>query len=285
MTQDISLDRDEHPLVFLDEFQSLADFGIFLMHKRDYEEAARLVRDRSVLDLGCNNGYGAGILAGVCEEVTAVDISEAAIADAIRRFGDLGINFQRVDGTTLPFQDGRFDAVVSFQVIEHVDEPDGYLSEIVRVLRPGGRAIFTTPNKAIRLDPGIAPWNKHHIQEFTHQELRDVLTSYFARVRIRGQFASGDLYRIERARCARSRALARSGAAANVQRWLRAFAPAPIRSQLRALRDFGRVGRSGSRRSYRDAGDEAYSTAQYFYRDTDLDEAISLFAVGWKAGS
>jgi ubiquinone/menaquinone biosynthesis C-methylase UbiE len=280
MTQD----RDEHPLVFFDEFHTLADFGIFLMHKRDYEEAARLVRDRSVLDLGCNNGYGSRILAGACRRVTAVDISEAAIADAIRRFGDLGINFQWVDGITLPFQDGTFDAVVSFQVIEHVDEPDGYLSEIVRVLGPEGQAIFTTPNKAIRLDPGMAPWNKHHIQEFTHQELRDLLASYFTRVRIRGQFASGDLHRIERARCARSRALARSGVAAKVQRWLRANAPVPIRSQLRALRDFGRVRRSGSR-TYTHLDNKEYSTAQYSYRDTDLDEALSLFAIGWKAAS
>jgi ubiquinone/menaquinone biosynthesis C-methylase UbiE len=285
MDQDISHDRHEHPLVFFDEFRTLADFGIFLMHKRDYEEAARLVRGRSVLDLGCNNGYGSRILADACRRIVAVDVSEAAIADAIRRFGNVGIEFQTVDGEMLPFEDGAFEAVVSFQVIEHIAEPDNYLSEIVRVLGPEGQAIFTTPNKAIRLDVGMAPWNKHHVQEFTHQELRDLLRSYFTRVRVRGQFASGDLYRIERARCARSRALARGGASARVQQWLRAWAPAPVAAQLRALRDLGRIGRRSGSRTYTHLDNKEYSTTQYSYRDTDLQEALSLFAIGWKAAS
>ncbi len=215
MPQDVSHDHCEHPLVFADEFPTLAHFGIFLMHKRDYEEAARLVRGGCVLDLGCNNGYGSRILADACRRVVAVDVSEAAIADATRRFGERGIDFRTVDGTTLPFRDAAFDSVVSFQVIEHVEELEPYLSEIARVLKPGGQAIFTTPNKAVRLDPGMSPWNKHHVQEFTEGELRGLLSRYFATVRVRGQFATPELYRIERNRCATSRALARNTRAAD----------------------------------------------------------------------
>jgi SAM-dependent methyltransferase len=284
MTQEISYDRGEHPFVFADDFPTLVDFGVFLMHKRDYEEAARFTQGQFVLDLGCNNGYGSRILADTCRRVVAVDVSEAAVADAISRFGNFGIEFQTVDGDTLPFQDGMFDGVVSFQVIEHIEQPDRYLSEIVRVLRPGGQAIFTTPNREIRLESGMSPWNKYHVQEFRHQELRDLLSSYFATVRVRGQFASGTLYRIERDRYARSRTRARNTTRARIARRLRVWAPASIRARLRALRNYRDVGRLNNG-MYSEADSKGYSTAQYFYRDTDLHEALSLFAIGRKAGS
>lgn len=49
------------------------------------------------------------------------------------------------DGEVLPFEDGRFDAVVSFQVFEHVPDLNRSLAEIARVLRPGGKLLVTMP--------------------------------------------------------------------------------------------------------------------------------------------
>lgn len=46
----------------------------------------------------------------------------------------------------LPFKDGAFDVVTANMVVEHVDDPRSFLSDILRVLRPGGRFIFVTPN-------------------------------------------------------------------------------------------------------------------------------------------
>jgi SAM-dependent methyltransferase len=49
------------------------------------------------------------------------------------------------DGLTFPFPDGSFDSIVCFEVLEHVFNPDIFLSEANRVLKPGGTAIFTVP--------------------------------------------------------------------------------------------------------------------------------------------
>lgn len=277
MSTNLALQSFEHPLVAPDEFETLVDFGIFLMHKRDYEEAARLLQGQTVLDLGCNNGYGASILARSCREVDAVDVSAASIEDARRRFDDANIVFRQVDGGRLPFADAAFDAVVSFQVIEHVDDVDAYLSEIVRVLKAGGRALFTTPNKKLRLKPGMKPWNRFHVQEFTHDELRRLLVSYFARVRLRGQFASERMYRLERRRCEAARAQARAPLRAHLKGALQSLVPPAWWPRVRALRAW-LLYRQPVQGSFSEADAKDYSSAEYFYLDTDLDDSLTLFA-------
>src|SRR5438046_2777514 len=122
------------------------------MHLRAYEAAAQRAKALRVLDLGCNNGYGTNIIGAVAASVIGCDVSEAALADAYRRFPK--IEFRRIDGISLPFPHDQFDMVTSFQVIEHIADTESYLAEIWRVLRPGGIALLTTPNAAIRLDPG-----------------------------------------------------------------------------------------------------------------------------------
>src|SRR5258707_171129 len=87
--------------------------------------------------------------------------------------------------------------LLSIQVIEHIVDMDAYLNEIWRVLKPGGIVVFSTPNAAIRLDPGMKPWNRFHIQEFTPVQLEALLRATFAEVKLRGQFAKDEIYRIE----------------------------------------------------------------------------------------
>jgi ubiquinone/menaquinone biosynthesis C-methylase UbiE len=204
-------------------------------------------------------------------------VSAAAIEDAVSRFGDLGIVFSRVDGRRLPFTDAAFDAVVSFQVIEHVDDMDAYLSEIVRVLKPGGRALFTTPNKKLRLKPGMKPWNRFHVQEFTHDELRCLLANYFTRVRLRGQFASERMYRLERRRCEAARDLGNSRLRERLRSTLQSLVSPAWWPHLRAMRAWLRY-RRPVHGPFSEANAKDYSSAEYFYLDTDLDEALTLFA-------
>ena len=71
----------------------------------------------------------------------------------------------------LPFDDGAFDAVVSFQVIEHVPSVDAYLAEVARVLRPGGTFLCATPDRVTRLFARQRPWNRWHLEEFTQAGL------------------------------------------------------------------------------------------------------------------
>ncbi|GGF35315.1 hypothetical protein GCM10011519_05930 [Marmoricola endophyticus] len=99
------------------------------------------------LDFGCaDGGYVAEMLQRGAESVDGVDVMEERIAEALTR--DLpGATFQAFDGSRLPFEDARFDGVFMNEVLEHVADEGVALSEIARVLRPGGRLLLMSPNR------------------------------------------------------------------------------------------------------------------------------------------
>jgi SAM-dependent methyltransferase len=68
------------------------------------------------------------------------------------------------DPTTIPFTDETFDAVYSDYVLEHVERPKEFLSEVVRVLKPGGTFFFRTPNAwhYVSVTARIMPYWVHH---------------------------------------------------------------------------------------------------------------------------
>ena len=77
--------------------------------------------------------------------VHGVDVNAELVAEAKRHFGDLPI--QLTSGVTLPFPDGAFDVVLSFDVFEHIPSTDAHLEEVRRVLKPNGKYLVQTPNK------------------------------------------------------------------------------------------------------------------------------------------
>jgi len=279
----IRFQADHHPLVFSGRFSSLTDYCLHLVHLKAYQEAALLGNGKRILDLGCNNGYGSAVLGEACSQVVAVDVSPTAIEDAQRRFGSRGIDFRVYDGQNIPFDNQSFDMVVSFQVIEHLQDTASYLTEITRVLRPSGLALFTTPNAAIRLDRYMKPWNEFHVREYRADELADLLKVVFDEVNIRGLFAIEELYRIEFERCQRALRTARSG---NVPRrrsstertrdalvhFAKAFLPS------RAV-DYIRSRRAVITSALDPVITENYSTRDFFYRSDNLDEALDLMAI------
>lgn len=209
-------------------FGSREKYVLHLIHMHAYAAAARLSAGRTVLDLGCNIGEGSAILNRTAKKVVGVDVSESMIAEARKQHASLPIDFALVDGTTLPFADHSFDLVVSFQVIEHIVDQDSYLGEIRRVLAPGGVALFTTPNASMRLDPGMRPWNRFHVREYTFGELDGHLRSVFSSVQTLGLFAEEPLYSIEigRTRAIRER-VRRAGAEGRTLHRGRNAPPAP----------------------------------------------------------
>lgn len=103
----------------------------------------------AVLDLGCAGGFMAEALAGRGANVTGIDPAERAIAAARAHAEQTGLDiaYDVGVGEALPYSDAAFDHVVCVDVLEHVADLDRVLSEVVRVLRPGGIFLFDTINR------------------------------------------------------------------------------------------------------------------------------------------
>jgi SAM-dependent methyltransferase len=151
----------------------------FQRHVAAYRFAGALLGPGRVLDLGCGIGHSYRELAP--RETVGTDIA-----------ADVLVGQERVtvtaDMRALPFPAHSFASVFSVHSIEHVPDPERVIAEVQRVLSPGGRAIFVTPNRLTfgRPEEIIDPY--HHI-EFDAEQLRRLCRS-FARVELWGLFGS-----------------------------------------------------------------------------------------------
>jgi 2-polyprenyl-3-methyl-5-hydroxy-6-metoxy-1,4-benzoquinol methylase len=82
--------------------------------------------------------------------------------------------------------DKSVDVVISFETIEHFTGHKTFLSEIRRVLRPGGLAVISTPDMAT-YSPESEPANPYHVEEMNRDEFRLLMTEYFPYVVYLGQ--------------------------------------------------------------------------------------------------
>jgi SAM-dependent methyltransferase len=149
-------------------------------HVAAYEQCARFLGPGRVLDLGCGVGHSFRLLAP--RETVGMDLDAAALEGQDRETvaGDM---------RSIPFPDGSFDSVLSVHSIEHVPDPERVLSEVRRVLAPGGTAVFVTPNRLTfaRPDEIIDPY--HHV-EYDPGQLRALATGTFSQVELHGLFGS-----------------------------------------------------------------------------------------------
>lgn len=144
--------------------------------------------DKYVLDAGCGAGQGAAYLSqnGACY-VVGIDISPEAIAYARDLFPKDNLSFVVMDAHYLGFPDRTFDVVTSIEVIEHLQKPEQYVSEIRRVLKDEGVLVLSTPNKLISSPTPGTIW-PYHIKEFYPDELYELLAQYFSCVEMWGMW-------------------------------------------------------------------------------------------------
>jgi 2-polyprenyl-3-methyl-5-hydroxy-6-metoxy-1,4-benzoquinol methylase len=104
---------------------------------------------KDVLEVGCGSGFAVQLFAEAGARVTAVDLTDWAVATTRARLDAFGLDgeVQRGDGEDLPFPDASFDLVFSWGVIHHSSDMEAALRELVRVCRPGGRLVLMVYNR------------------------------------------------------------------------------------------------------------------------------------------
>lgn len=278
----IGLQAEKHDLIKTIDFQSTEEYILHLRLTTAYTQTARLVKNKKVLDLGCNVGYGSNILFNNAKKVVGVDVSEKAILSAKNQFGHLGIEFQKIDGKTLPYESNSFDFVVSFQVIEHIVDCNKFINEIKRITTPKGVVIFTTPNALLRLDPGMKPWNEFHIREYNQIEIQSLLNDFFINVNIFGLFAIEPLYSIEVNRVAKARENARI-IKNNINNYNHHSLKAIIKRLLpqRIINFLKSLQRDDSLKAIKELKKFTgkYTVNDFFYSINNLESALDFFAV------
>lgn len=115
-------------------------------HIHRYAFALRHCYRRDVLDAGSKDGFGAQVLSWSANTVTLADVSPEWLGAAERNGGYLSPAKFVLADFNVGFPDGEWDTVVSFEVIEHVDDPDFFLANIAAHLAPGGVLVFSVPH-------------------------------------------------------------------------------------------------------------------------------------------
>lgn len=132
-----------------------------------------------VLEVGCGEGRGIGRLIGKSKSFTALDKIDEALQKLRVQFPNA--NFISENFPPFAVQSDAFDTVLSFQVIEHIHDDSSFLKEIFRVLKPGGRAFISTPNRPLSLTRN--PW---HEREYTGEELLTLAKTIFPHAIMKG---------------------------------------------------------------------------------------------------
>ena len=159
---------------------------IWYEHFHRYVFAREMVRGKRVLDAACGEGYGSALLASAASSVEGVDISEQAVAHACNRYPAQNLEFRVSDCLDLPYADGEFDCIVSFETLEHLEDQAGLLKEFRRVLKPGGFLMLSSPDKAVYTDRQQNR-NEYHVRELYRDELEALLGQHFPAYRLWGQ--------------------------------------------------------------------------------------------------
>lgn len=150
-------------------------------HLAAYDYANTLVAGKRVMDAGCGEGWGTQRLAADAATVLGVDYSAVAVAACRSKWRKPNLQFDRVDLTESPAADERFDVVINFQVLEHIEDPQPFLRGLRARVADDGMLMLTTPNILMSFSE-----NPYHVREYTAEQLRALLSQHFRSVEIIG---------------------------------------------------------------------------------------------------
>lgn len=151
-----------------------------------YAFCSQFVSGKKVLDIACGGGYGSYYLYDKgARFVAGGDLWAEAIEYATRCYGTgNSIQFFRLDACHLPFQNAAFDVVASFETIRYMQDPDQFVVECLRVLKPGGIFICSTPNQETTSDEShdeLVSWSGG---EFNRAMLGELFNKHLTAVQV-----------------------------------------------------------------------------------------------------
>jgi len=153
-------------------------------HLTRYVWALSYCANKSVLDAAMGTGYGLDILSGVAKDITGLDISREAIAYASAHYGYNGmlknfwcVDFEKEHFSKVPWVE-NVDVITSFETIEHLADPSFFLYNVERALRPGGRFLFSIPNRS------FMPFHK---KTYSQNDAQKLIAKHFDQVAWYGQ--------------------------------------------------------------------------------------------------
>ena len=152
-----------------------SDNYVFQRSVLAYHHAAELV-EGDILEIGTGMGYGVEIIAPKATRYISIYKELPAQINQLEN-----VEYYDMEVPPIGFENCSFDAVVSFQVIEHIEEDIACVREVARVLRPGGKFVVSTPNAPMSLTRN--PW---HVREYNADELRNLLECHFSKVEAYG---------------------------------------------------------------------------------------------------
>jgi 2-polyprenyl-3-methyl-5-hydroxy-6-metoxy-1,4-benzoquinol methylase len=163
----------------------------FWEHINRYRFACRFVKGKRVLDIASGEGYGtAALFKSGAQSVLGVDINQAACEFASWKYG---ISTLVGSAESIPLQNESMEVVVSFETIEHVDQPAVMIEECARVLDKNGILVISTPNRPVYSASGSQ--NQFHKHELNEEEFRSLLASRFEITGFYGQEYTYDSWR------------------------------------------------------------------------------------------
>lgn len=252
-----------------DEINTKTEYVLFILHLFSYSHVLSLVeKDSTIIDLGCGDGYGTSILSEKALKVVGIDVDDSIIARANYKYGE-NAEFLVYDGVKIPYGDASVDIVVSFQVIEHVDDVENYLSEVDRVLKNDGYFFVSTPNRVHRLKPNQKPWNIYHKREYDAESFDRILKTVFHNVQVQGIRGSREIEEIELKRVKRNKYLA-SLDFVNLRTIL------PNRWKIRLASFVSNLSRS--KENVTNEFKKKYSVDDIYLLNLDIDVSLQLFA-------
>lgn len=155
-------------------------------HKTRFKEVSKVIEkvDGEVLDIGSNDGTFSRVIVAKTntKKLTGIDVIKKTVDWANRHWKNTKkMKFIVADAHKLPFRSNQFSAVFAMEVLEHVFDPSKVLSEVRRVLKPKGYAVFLVPSDNflfrfiwffwLRFYPRGKIWKDTHIQSYQNDYL------------------------------------------------------------------------------------------------------------------